>query len=212
MSKFAARNGGSEIDIQFSKDRKAETVTTSKSFADRKLAIKTGTNGITVKNNKGNTLYVRVLSSGILPIGQEQPMQDDVQASVIYKDRKGGIIDVSKIAQGTEFIAEVTVKNLRNEYVANVALTQILPSGFEIVNTRFTDYGDAANSNADYIDIRDDRTNFYFGINAGATKTFKVVLNASYLGTYYLPGLQCEAMYDHSFLARNKGQWIQVVK
>jgi hypothetical protein len=31
-------------------------------------------------------------------------------------------------------------------------------SGFEIVNTCFTDYGDATNNVADYIDIRDDRT------------------------------------------------------
>jgi uncharacterized protein YfaS (alpha-2-macroglobulin family) len=91
-------------------------------------------------------------------------------------------------------------------------LSQILPSGFEIVNTRFTDYGDATNDVADYIDIRDDRTNFYFGLKAGEVKTFRILLNASYLGTYYLPGLQCEAMYDNTFLARTKGFWVQVVK
>lgn len=212
MSKFAASNGGSGVSVQFTKDGKSETVSTAKSFVDRKLAIKPGTNGVAIRNNKSNILYVRVMSSGILPIGKEQPMQNDVWANVVYKDRKGGIVNVSKINQGTEFIAEITVKNLRNEYVENIALTQILPSGFEIVNTRFTEYGDTASNAADYIDIRDDRTNFYFGMKAAETKTFRVVLNASYLGVYYLPGLQCEAMYDHSFLARNKGQWIQVVK
>ena len=122
------------------------------------------------------------------------------------------MINVSTIKQGTEFIAEVTVQNQKNENVQNVALTQILPSGFEIVNTRFTDYGDATNNIADYIDIRDDRTNFYFTLRANETKTFRVLLNASYLGSYYLPGLQCEAMYDHAFLARTKGQWVAVVK
>ena len=96
--------------------------------------------------------------------------------------------------------------------VENVALSQILPSGFEIVNTRFTDYGDATNNIADYIDIRDDRTNFYFGMKAGETKVFRILLNASYLGNYYLPGLQCEAMYDNTFLARTKGFWVEVVK
>ena len=44
------------------------------------------------------------------------------------------------------------------------------------------------------------------------TRTFKILLNASYLGKYYLPGLQCEAMYDNDFLARTKGQWVEVVK
>jgi len=157
-------------------------------------------------------VYVRVLNSGILPIGKEQLIQSNLYAGVVFKNRKGEILNATKIAQGTEFVAEVTVKNLKNEFVENVALSQILPSGFEIVNTRFTDYGDAVDNTADYIDIRDDRTNFYFGLKANETKTFRVLLNASYLGAYYLPGLQCEAMYDHSFLARTKGLWIEVVK
>ncbi len=212
MSKFAKNNESKGIDVTFNKDGKATQIVTDKTLVDRSLSIKTGNNGITIKNNKNNTVYVRVLNSGILPIGKEQPYQSNIAAGIVFKNRKGEIINVTKIAQGTEFIAEVTIKNQRNESVQNVALSQILPSGFEIVNTRFTDYGDATNNIADYIDIRDDRTNFYFGLKANETKTFRILLNASYLGTYYLPGLQCEAMYDHSYLARTKGQWIQVVK
>jgi len=212
MSKFAMFNGSKGIDIQYSKDGKSEKVTTSKAFADRNLLIKSGANGISIKNDKSNTLYVRILNSGILPVGKEQPMQSNLSANVVFKDRKGNILNVTNIKQGTEFAAEVTVRNQKNENVENVALTQILPSGFEIVNTRFTDYGDATNNIADYIDIRDDRTNFYFTLKANETKTFRILLNASYLGNYYLPGLQCEAMYDHNYLARTKGQWISVVK
>ncbi|MFH6947130.1 alpha-2-macroglobulin [Flavobacterium sp. FlaQc-51] len=212
MSKFAAGNGPKGINIQFSKNGKAETINTQKTIADRSLVVQTGSNSITLKNNKNNTIYVRVLNTGILPIGQENVIQSDVSAAIVFKDRKGSIINVSKINQGTEFVAEVTVKNQRNESVQNVALSQILPSGFEIVNTRFTDYGDATNNIADYIDIRDDRTNFYFGLKSRETKVFRILLNASYLGNYYLPGLQCEAMYDNTFLARTKGFWVEVVK
>jgi uncharacterized protein YfaS (alpha-2-macroglobulin family) len=39
-----------------------------------------------------------------------------------------------------------------------------------------------------------------------------VLLNAAYLGTYYLPGIQAEAMYDNDYLVRTKGSWVQVVK
>ncbi|MBF4484697.1 MG2 domain-containing protein [Flavobacterium sp. CSZ] len=212
MSRFAANNGPKGIDIQFSKNGKGETISTQKTIADRSLVVQTGSNSITLKNNKSNTIYVRVLNTGILPIGQENVVQSDVSAAIVFKNRKGGVINVSKINQGTEFVAEVTVKNQRNESVQNVALSQILPSGFEIVNTRFTDYGDATNNIADYIDIRDDRTNFYFGMKSRETKVFRILLNASYLGNYYLPGLQCEAMYDNTFLARTKGFWVEVVK
>jgi uncharacterized protein YfaS (alpha-2-macroglobulin family) len=212
MAKFSVSNGPKGIDVQFSKDGKVQSIKTIKTIADRSLVVKTGSNSVTLKNNRKNRLYVRVLNTGILPIGQEKAIQSNVSASIVFKNRKGGVINVSTINQGTEFIAEVTVRNQKNERVENVALSQILPSGFEIVNTRFTDYGDATNNIADYIDIRDDRTNFYFGLKAGEVKTFKILLNASYLGTYYLPGLQCEAMYDNTFLARTKGFWVQVVK
>jgi hypothetical protein len=96
--------------------------------------------------------------------------------------------------------------------VENLALTQIIPSGFEIVNTRFTDFGSFGNNVADHIDIRDDRTNFYFALKANESRTFRVLLNASYLGRYYLPGMQAEAMYDNTYAARTLGQWIEVVK
>ncbi|PVX45481.1 hypothetical protein C8C85_1277 [Flavobacterium sp. 103] len=212
MTKFSVSNGAKGIDVQFSKDGKAQTIKTMKTIADRSLVVKMGSNSLTLKNNRKNRLFVRVLNTGILPIGQENAIQSNVSASIVFKNRKGGVINVSKINQGTEFIAEVTVRNQKNEHVENVALSQILPSGFEIVNTRFTDYGDATNNVADYIDIRDDRTNFYFGLKAGEVKTFRILLNASYLGTYYLPGLQCEAMYDNTFLARTKGFWVEVIK
>ncbi len=212
MSKFAQFNGGKGVNVGYSNAGKNFAINTIKSLAERNLIIKSGANGITIKNNKNNTLYVRVLNSGILPVGQEHVVQSNLNANIVYKNRKGQKINVSKINQGTEFIAEVTIRNMKNERVQNVALSQILPSGFEIVNTRFTDFGDATNNVADYIDIRDDRTNFYFPLGAGETKTFRILLNASYLGNYYLPGLQCEAMYDNTFLARTKGQWIEVIK
>jgi alpha-2-macroglobulin len=212
MTKFSMSNGSKGMDVQWSNGGKSQTIKTLKTISDRNLVVNAGSNSVTLKNNKSNRLFVRVLNTGILPIGQENAIQSNVSASIVFKNRKGAVINVSKINQGTEFVAEVTVRSQKNERVENIALTQILPSGFEIVNTRFTDYGDATNNTADYIDIRDDRTNFYFGLKAGESRTFRILLNASYLGTYYLPGLQCEAMYDNTFLARTKGFWVQVVK
>jgi hypothetical protein len=38
------------------------------------------------------------------------------------------------------------------------------------------------------------------------------MLNASYLGAYYLPGIQAEAMYDDEFLVRAKVRWVTIIK
>lgn len=92
-----------------------------------------------------------------------------------------------------------------------MALTEIFPSGWEIVNTSFTEYG-GNSSEADFTDIRDDRVNFYFNLGSKKSKTFTVQLNASYLGKYYRYGVQAEAMYDNDYLVRTNGNWVEVVK
>lgn len=211
MSKFAQSNGSKGIDITYTSKGKTQAITTQKTFADRSLTV-SGSNSVSIKNNKKGTLYVKVVYSGILPVGQEQTEERGLSTNIVFKDRSGNVINQSVLAQGTEFIAEVTISNTKGERVENVALTQIIPSGWEIVNTRFTDFGSFAENNVDYTDIRDDRTNFYFPLKANETKTFRILLNASYPGGYYLPGVQCEAMYDNSFLARTKGQWVKVVR
>ncbi len=209
MSRFAAANGGKGIDVNYMAKGKTNSIKTNKTFADRDI---TGSSAVTVKNNQKNTLYVKVSYSGILPVGQEQELQRGLSTGIVFKDRGGRIINPSSLAQGTEFVAEVTVSNMKGEFVDNVALTQIIPSGWEIVNTRFTDFGEFADNKVDYTDIRDDRTNFYFALRSNETKTFRILLNASYPGSYYLPGVQAEAMYDNSFVARTKGEWVKVIR
>ncbi|WP_116790457.1 alpha-2-macroglobulin family protein [Flavobacterium psychrotrophum] len=211
MSKFAQANGPKGIDINYTANGKLQAVKTAKTFADRPLEI-TANNKVSIKNNKQGTLYVKVVYSGILPVGQEQTEERGFSTGIVFKDRGGKVINPATLAQGTEFVAEVTIANRSGEFVDNIALTQIIPSGWEIVNTRFTDFGSFAENKVDYTDIRDDRTNFYFSLKAHEGKTFRILLNASYPGSYYLPGVQCEAMYDNNFLARTKGQWVKVVR
>ncbi|MCA6380747.1 MAG: hypothetical protein IM594_07885 [Cytophagales bacterium] len=50
------------------------------------------------------------------------------------------------------------------------------------------------------------------GLGGGRQRTFRVSLTASFSGTFYLPGVSCEAMYDHSVSAKEKGQVVEVVK
>ncbi len=116
--------------------------------------------------------------------------------------------------QGTDFRAELTLSNngAMGE-IKNIAITQLVPSGWEIVNTRVGDIVQTGNySTPDYMDIRDDRVMLYTGLKADESKIFNILLNASYAGTYYLPSVTAEAMYDNRALARKKGTWVKVVK
>ena len=44
----------------------------------------------------------------------------------------------------------------------------------------------------DYQDIRDDRIYTYFDLQRGKTKTFEVIVTATYPGRFYLPGQGAE--------------------
>lgn len=212
MSKFAKLIGGKNIEMKLDVNGKTSALTTPKTLIERQLTIKTGDNRLNLGNTQANTLFVNVVRSGVLPVGQEKTVQKNLSLSVAYKGRDGKPIDVEKLSQGSNFVAEITVTNKKGDWVKNIALTEILPSGWEIINTRFTDFGSFGPNKADYTDIRDDRVNFYFDLKKYESKTFRILLNASYLGTYYLPGIQCEAMYDNDYLFRSPGRWVEVVQ
>ena len=212
MAKMVGKNGGKAIDITFTNNGKEVTVKTDKAIAQRSVAISSTQGQLSIKNNQNNVIYTTLTQSGKLPVGQELAQQEKLNIKVNYLDAAGKSINVSELRQGTELQAQVTVFNSTNDSFENLALTQIVPSGWEIVNTSYVDGSSNNSGKADYIDTRDDRTNFYFGLGAKKSKTFTVKLNASFLGDYYLPGAQVEAMYDNTSYARNKGQWIKVVR
>ena len=92
-----------------------------------------------------------------------------------------------------------------------MALSQIFPSGWEILNTRMDESVSLEKqSKHEYQDIRDDRVYTYFSLSSGERKTFIVNLIATYSGTYFLPSATCEAMYDKSINARIHGMQVEV--
>ncbi|GGG15601.1 membrane protein [Dokdonia pacifica] len=212
MAKMVIKNGGKSIKLNYTKDGKAMTIETQQAIALRDLNTKEGNNTITLQNTKDNVVFVRLVQSGKLPLGEELASSSKLKVTTAFVGTNGERIDISKLRQGEEFVAKISVSNDSRDAVDNVALTQIFPSGWEIVNTRFTDANGGTEGSARYTDIRDDRVNFYFDINKASTKTFTVRLNASYLGRYYLPGTQVEAMYDNTYYARNKGAWVVIQK
>jgi alpha-2-macroglobulin len=179
------------------------------------IDFKSGKGGnFKIVNNGKGMLYVRVINRGKPPIGDEVEAHENITVNAVYKDINGAVISVDELGQSTNFMLSVTVTNLGLVgEVKNLALMNYIPSGWEIHNARMDD-NEAAMKNSDYTyqDIKDDRVMTYFDLNQNQTKTFNLMLNASYEGKFYLPAVNVEAMYDNSIFARTKGQWIRVVK
>lgn len=169
-------------------------------------------------NNTGNTvLFARLILDGQPVAGQNNFLPDNpdiLDLSVSYKLLNGKVIDPTTLKQGLDFYAEVTIKNPgKMGFYEQMALTQIFPSGWEIINTRVNDNESIiASSPYTYRDIRDDRVFTYFNLRENETVTYKVLLNASYIGKYYLSAVQCEAMYNNTISATAKGKWVEVIR
>ena len=171
-------------------------------------------NSLKIVSESKGTLFVRIISEGTPARGSEEEEENSLKVSVTYTDTDGAPLDPTRLEQGKEFIATVSIVNpgLRGHY-KNMALNHIFPSGWEINNLRLDEAeGRLTGDVPTYQDIRDDRVYTYFDLPTNQRKTFKVMLTASYAGTYYLPAITCEAMYDHSIYARKKGQVVEVVK
>ena len=119
--------------------------------------------------------------------------------------------------QGELVIAEITVKALTSD-LENVVVVDMLPAGFEIENPRLITRDSASWSKdkqaftPNYIDIRDDRLLFYGTFQYQREERFYYALRAVTQGTFTVPPISAEAMYDPSKSAVASSGTIQVVK
>ena len=174
-------------------------------------------NDVSVSNTGSKVLFVRLILQGRPAAGQDNFLPNNpaiLQMDVSYKNLKGQSLDPTRLKQGQDFYAEVNVKNTGQQGVyEQMALSQIFPSGWEIINTRLNNNeGALTNSGFNYQDIRDDRVFTYFNLSQNEVKTFRILLNASYLGKFYLSTVQCEAMYNNNISATQAGTWVEVYK
>ena len=177
---------------------------------EKTLATAPGGGEVTVKNNGKGALNVDLITRTQLLNDTLPAIANNLRLDVRYTDMNGTAISINPIKQGTDFMAVVTVANISGTSDYNdLALTHIIPSGWEIYNERMIDYPEQAtstdmNNSYTYRDIRDDRVLTYFNLKRGQSKTFTIRLQATYAGTFILPAIQCEAMYDSGAQTRTQ--------
>lgn len=211
MGRLAEKLSGS-IDFAWTLNGKAqEGVKSAKAVVATDLPLSPLTGTVSVQNRGKGVLSVDVVTRTQLLNDTLPAISNNLRIDVRYTDMNGNTIDEKSLPQGTDFCSVVTVSNVSGttDYT-NLALTHIVPSGWEIYNERMIASeapaeGTEAKKNAyTYQDIRDDRVLTYFDLDEGTSKTFTVRLQASYAGEYVLPAIQCEAMYDNNAQARTR--------
>ncbi|MCP3921459.1 MAG: hypothetical protein GY714_02625 [Desulfobacterales bacterium] len=164
---------------------------------------------IQFKSRNNNKIYINIVKEGIPDIGDEVAFEKGLSINTSYYGVKDQIAEFEEMMQGRDFIADISVANTSTRDYENLVLSYIVPSGWEIHNPRFYS-GTGPIPGIDYQDIRDDRIYTYFNLKAGEMKRFKVLLNATYLGKFYLPGINVEAMYNPKITASKTGRQVNV--
>ncbi len=216
MGKLASKTAKGMIEMEWSLNAKAQTpVKTAKAVSQLNIPAEVLSGRIQVKNAGKGDLYVSVTSKS-KPVNDTLPsVANNLKLDVSYTDLNSRPINIDRLSQGTDFIASVTVSNISGVAgYTDLALTHIIPSGWEIFNERMmaAEGAETPQQNYTFRDIRDDRVFTYFDLPRSASKTFKIRLQAAYVGKYILPAVQCEAMYDTEAQARTKSSWTEVVK
>ncbi|MEZ4945007.1 MAG: MG2 domain-containing protein [Cyclobacteriaceae bacterium] len=215
VGSFASSEQKGNIKFTYTFNGKEVSASTELPIAQIELPIdQTNSGSLQFANTSGGSLYVSVIQGGVPARGAEEDEESNLKMAISYADTKGNPIDPVQLEQSQEFVATVTVANpgLRGAY-KNLALNQIFPSGWEINNLRLEEVEDRLSGDIPtYQDIRDDRVYTYFDLGPNQRKTFKVLLTASYAGSYYLPAVSCEAMYDRAVYTRKKGKVVEVLK
>ena len=217
MGRLAEQLSGT-LDFTWSWNGKQQpAVKSAKAVFEKEIATSPKSGTVSVKNQGKGALSVDLITRTQLLNDTLPAIADNIRLDVKYTDMAGSPISVEDIRQGTDFMSAVTLSNISgtSDY-SNLALTHIIPSGWEIYNERMivpeassssTNEANVPESSAGkytYKDIRDDRVLTYFDLRRGESKTFTVRLQATYAGNFILPAIQCEAMYDAAVQARTK--------
>ncbi len=114
---------------------------------------------------------------------------------------------------GDTITARLTIRNLTKTDLPHLAITELLPGGFELAPPGETDSlrpGLATRQGTDYIDVREDRALIYFGLRPEGTLTLQYAMRPTCPGTFIIPPPYAEDMYEPTVRANGPGGNITV--
>jgi len=131
-----------------------------------------------------------------------------------YDFKTGQRINNNSFYQGQLIVCKIKLIG-QNQSAENVVITDIAPAGFEIENPRLS-----ATSNmtwtsknpvsVQYLDVRDDRLLIFTKLESKTTKEFNYMLRVVNKGSFSLPVISAEAMYNPDIRSYNGSGSVQV--
>jgi uncharacterized protein YfaS (alpha-2-macroglobulin family) len=208
LGKIARKASGSNVTAKISSNGRSlgtfsgDDVVINSNVANQSVKIETQGTG---------SLYYYWEVSGIDASGKVKEEDSYMKVRKTFYNRYGAQIIPIALNQNDLIVIKLSVEvQDYGKSIENVAVTDLLPAGFEIENPRISSVPDLDwikdASPFDYMDIRDDRIT-YFCTATEKTKNFYYVVRAVSKGMYHMGPVSADAMYDgdyHSYWGAGK--------
>lgn len=166
-------------------------------------------NGTSINTSGSGKIFYFWEAEGIPTQSTNKPEDSYLEVRKVYRDRYGKPYN-NAFYQNDLVVVEISIRSTNGITVPNVAITDLLPAGFEIENARITEIPQLEwlknSSTPEFKDIRDDRINLIVTATPKITKYYYLCRAVS-LGTYNVGAIGADAMYRgeyHSYSGAGK--------
>lgn len=171
-----------------------------------------GNNTINISASGNAKLYYFWETEGIPTTGTNKEEDNFLEVRRTYKDRNGKAYN-NMFFQNDLVVVEIAIRSTNGLEVPNVAITDLLPAGFEIENARLTEIPQinwiASATQPLYKDIRDDRINLIVTATPKINKYYYLCRAVS-LGTFNVGAVGADAMYRGEYHSYNGARVITI--
>ncbi len=168
---------------------------------------------LSIEVNGSGKLYYYAEVSGIPANGEVDERDNYLRVRRSFYDRFGNPITNNRFTQNQLVVVKISVSSIMGTSIENVAVTDMLPAGFEVENPRLNDLPGMDwirdKSSPDYYDFRDDRVNLYMEAFS-SQRNYYYMVRAVSKGRYRLGPVAGDAMYNGEYHSYHGSGWITI--
>jgi uncharacterized protein YfaS (alpha-2-macroglobulin family) len=166
-----------------------------------------------IKTSGSGMLYYYWQSEGVSASGAYKEEDSYIKVRRRFFDRFGRPVSNNQFKQNDLVIVQVSLEKKYSGDIENIAISDILPAGFEVENTRTGDI-----PGMDWIkdqsvpvamDLRDDRVNLFVNMHKN-TQYYYYALRAVSPGVFRMGPISAEAMYNGEYHSYNGAGSIRI--
>jgi uncharacterized protein YfaS (alpha-2-macroglobulin family) len=156
----------------------------------------------------GPGAFFQVIEAGFDRQVPNKPLANglEVYREILGKDNK----PVTQTHLGEPLHVRLHVRSLQRQPVTNVAIVDLLPGGFEVVDSSVR-AGVSTIDGVDYVDLREDRAVFFTTVPTYA-REIDYQIKSCNRGEFVVPPVFAESMYDRNIKGRGVGGKIIVTE